>query len=251
MKKMERTLNTTNRDLKNLAYEIIREKLINCQYKPGTMLNETQLSEDLGFSRTPIRQALNRIEQEGFIRVLPKKGIYVTDISLNDVRQIFQVRLEIEPVTLKMAGPVLPEEELLTFRRKFLGEDPAVRADFRLDTAMHLFIIEHCGNRFIIDMMRKVFDINTRIIISTKQHELKIHDACKEHLEVLDLLLSRDFPKAQQAMYRHIESCKNAALDFFYNMESHPTPLGNTYKIHLKKSESKIKREPTLDGSIA
>ena len=249
--RMERTLNKTNRDLKNLAYNIIRDKLINCEYKPGTMLNETQLSEDLGFSRTPIRQALNRIEQEGFIRVLPKKGIYVTDISLNDVRQIFQVRLEIEPVTLKMAGPVLPEEELLTFRRKFLGKDPAVRADFRLDTAMHLFIIEHCGNRFIIDMMRKVFDINTRIIISTKQHETKIHDACKEHLEVLDLLLSRDIPKAQQAMYRHIESCKNAALDFFYNMESHPTQLGNTYKIHLKNSEVPLQSEAPIDSSLS
>lgn len=241
----------TNRDLKNLAYEILREKLINCEYKPGTMLNETQLSEDLGFSRTPIRQALNRIEQEGFIRILPKKGIYVTDVSLDDVRQIFQARLEIEPVALRMAGPVLPEEELLIFRRKFLGEDPYVRADFRVDTAMHLFIIEHCGNRFIIDMMRKVFDINTRIIISTGQNETKIHDACKEHLEVLDLLLKRDFEKAQQAMYRHIESCKNAALDFFYNMQSYRSPATDTYKIHLKKSESLLKREASVDSNLS
>jgi DNA-binding GntR family transcriptional regulator len=248
---MERTLNKTNRDLKNLAYEILREKLINCEYKPGTMLNETQLSEDLGFSRTPIRQALNRIEQEGFIRILPKKGIYVTDVSLNDVRQIFQARLEIEPVALKMAGPYLPEEELLNFHRKFLGEDPLVRADFRLDTAMHLFIIEHCGNRFIIDMMRKIFDINTRIIISTRQHETKIHDACKEHLEVLDLLLARDFTKAHQAMYRHIESCKNAALDFFYNMRSYRSEATDTYKTHLKKSESLMQREAPVDSSLS
>jgi DNA-binding GntR family transcriptional regulator len=210
-----------NRDLKNLAYDILREKLINCEYRPGSMLNEAQLSTELGFSRTPIRQALNRIEQEGFIRVLPKKGIYVTDVSLNDVRQIFQARLEIEPVALRMAGFVLPEGDLLNFRRQFMGETPDVHADFRLDTTMHLFIIDHCGNRFIIDMMHKVFDESTRVIISSGQNEYKIHDACKEHLEVINLLLERDIGKASDAMYTHIESCKKAALDFFYNKQTY------------------------------
>lgn len=215
----------TNRDLKNLAYDILREKLINCEYRPGTMLNEAQLSSELGFSRTPIRQALTRIEQEGFIRILPKKGIYVTDVSLNDVRQIFQVRLEIEPVALRMACPSLPCEELESYRNRFLGKEPDVRADFRLDTAMHLFIIEHCGNRFIVDMMRKVFDENTRVIISSRQNEVKIHDACKEHLEVLDLLIERDIDKAEEAMRSHIENCKKAALDFFYNVQAYPGRL--------------------------
>ena len=139
---------------------------------------------------------------------------------------------------------------MLVFRKKFLGEDPYIRADFQVDTAMHLFIIEHCGNRFIIDMMRKVFDVNTRIIISTKQNETKIHDACREHLEVLDLLLKRDFEKAQSAMYRHIESCKNAALDFFYDMKSNLWQAADTYKIHLKKSESILDTDAPVDGNL-
>lgn len=212
----------TNRDLKNLAYDILRDKLIKCEYRPGTMLNEAQLSAELGFSRTPIRQALTRIEQEGFIKILPKKGIYVTDVSLNDVRQIFQVRLEIEPVALRMACPALPREELEAYRSKFLGKEPSAKADFRLDAAMHLFIIEHCGNRFIVDMMRKVFDENTRVIISSGQNEATIHDACQEHLGILDLLIERDIGKAEEAMRSHIENCKRAALDFFYNVQAYP-----------------------------
>ncbi len=211
----------TNRDLKNLAYDILRDRFINCVYRPGTMLNEAQLSAELGFSRTPIRQALTRIEQEGFIKILPKKGIYVTDVSLNDVRQIFQVRLEIEPLALRMACPTLPLEELEAYRSKFLGKEAEVRADFRLDMAMHLFIIEGCGNRFIVDMMRKVFDENTRVIISSRQGEVKLHDACKEHLEILDLLVERDTDKAEEAMRSHIQNCKRAALDFFYNVQAY------------------------------
>ncbi len=212
-----------NRDLKNLAYEMLRKKLINCEYKPGSMLNEAQLVAELGFSRTPIRQALNSIEQEGFIRILPKKGIYVTEVSLNDVRQIFQVRAEIEPIALRLAAPYIPKEDLQRFKKQFLGEEPEVAADYRLDTAMHLFIIEHCGNHYIIDMMQRVFDENTRIIISSGQNVIKIHDACQEHIGVLDLLMADRIDDAQNAMRDHVENCKRAALDFFYNMQPCPT----------------------------
>ena len=224
-----------NRDLKNLAYKTLRKKLINCEYKPGSMLKESQLCEDLGISRTPIREALTRIAHEGFIRVLPKKGILVTDISLNDVMQIFQVRLEVEPVTIRMAVPSIPEKALLEFRKMFSGDEPEVRVAYKLDTAMHMFIIEYCGNRFLIEMMRKVFDENTRVIISSKQNQCKIHDARLEHLEILDLLLERKVEKASEAMADHVTSCKKAALDYFYNMSPSPIPLEDSYKIEIPK----------------
>lgn len=233
-------MNKANRDLKNLAYGMIREKIINCDYKPGSMLNEARLSDELGFSRTPVREALSRIAFEGYVRILPKKGVLVTDISLDDVRQIFQARLEIEPVAVRMAGPRLPEKELLHFRETFSGEDPDVRVGFRLDTAMHLFIIEHCGNRFIVDMMQRLFDENTRVIISSKQNQCKIHDARLEHLEIIDLLLKRDIEGASQSMSAHIQSCKKAALDYFYNIESYQgSPVG-TYKLHLRAGQTAL-----------
>ena len=82
-----------------------RKDLKHQEYPPGSLLNEAQLSIELGVSRTPIREALNRIEHEGFIKILPKKGILVTEVSLNDVLHIFGARLEIEPIALRMAGP--------------------------------------------------------------------------------------------------------------------------------------------------
>ena len=152
----------SRKDLKHQVYTTLREKIINCEYPPGSLLNEAQLSIELGVSRTPIREALNRIEHEGFIKILPKKGILVTEVSLNDVLHIFGARLEIEPIALRMAGPYLAEEKLLEFKSKFMGDESDISTAFRLDTAMHLFIIDHCGNRFIIDMMHRLFDENTR-----------------------------------------------------------------------------------------
>lgn len=226
--------------MKGSAYDILREKLINCEYRPGSMLNESQLSEELGFSRTPIREALSRISHEGFVRIIPKKGIYVTNISLGDVMQIFQVRLEIEPIALRMAGLNLPESELLNFRDLFSGEEPDVRVGFRLDTAMHLFIIENCGNHFIIEMMHKVFDENTRVIISSKQNQVKIHDARMEHLKVINYLLEKDIDRAQQAMREHVECCRKAAFDFFYSMQAFTSQPVTNYKIELKKSDCSV-----------
>lgn len=225
----------SNRNLKNHTYNILKERLVNCIYPPGMLLNEAQLATDLELSRTPVREAISRLEMEGFVKIIPKKGIYVTDILLSDVMQIFQTRIEIEPIALKLAAPHLPEEELHTFCQKFSEPITDIQNSFRLDTAMHLFIIEHCGNHYIIDMMRRVFEENTRIIISSKQNQTQIHDAKQEHLEILNLLLNGQYSKAEQSMRHHIENCRMAALNFFYGAQTY-TPIDNcSYKKELEK----------------
>lgn len=224
-----------NKDLKNHTYCILKERLVNCVYPPSTLLNEAQLAADLGASRTPVREAISRLEMEGFVKIMPKKGIYVTDISLNDVLQIFQTRVEIEPVALRLALPHLPKEELLAFCEKFEGEAPDIQNGFRLDTAMHLFIIEHCGNRYIIDMMRRLFDENTRVIISSKQNQVQIHDARLEHLDILHCLLEKDTERGIVLMHNHIENCRKAALDYFCSAQTYQDSPALTYKSQLER----------------
>ena len=224
---------TANKDLKNHTYCILKERLVNCIYPPGTLLNEAQLAADLGASRTPVREAISRLEMEGFVKIMPKKGIYVTDISLNDVLQIFQTRIEIEPIAVRLAAPHLPREELLAFCGKFKGEAPDIQNGFRSDTAMHLFIIEHCGNRYIIDMMHRIFDENTRVIISSKQNQVQIHDARLEHLDILNSLLDKDTERAIALMQSHIENCRKAALDYFCSIQTYMDSPSLTYKNQL------------------
>ena len=224
---------TANKDLKNHTYCILKERLVNCIYPPSTLLNEAQLAADLGASRTPVREAISRLEMEGFVKIMPKKGIYVTDISLNDVLQIFQTRIEIEPIAVRLAAPHLPREELLAFCDKFKGEAPDIQNGFRLDTAMHLFIIEHCGNRYIIDMMHRIFDENTRVIISSKQNQVQIHDARLEHLDILNSLLDKDTERAIALMQSHIENCRKAALDYFCSIQTYMDSPSLTYKNQL------------------
>ncbi len=204
-------------NLKNQAYTILKNKLVNCEIPPGSMLNEAQLALELGFSRTPIREAISVLETEGYIVIVPKKGILVTDISLSDVLQIFQTRLEIEPIALKLASPNLPVEELMNWRKKFSEGPIDVKNSFRTDMSMHLFFIEHCNNVYIIEMMKKVIDKNMRIIISSKQNQMHVGDAHNEHIEILNSLISQNFEQAASLMYKHISNCRKAAVDFFYS----------------------------------
>ncbi len=224
-----------NKGLKEKTYNILKERIIDCIYAPGSILNEAQLAQDLELSRTPIREAISKLEMDGYVKILPKKGIYVTDITFNDVMQVFQTRLLLEPISVLLAGPRLSKDELHNFINKFDEPVTDIQNSFRLDTAMHLFIIENCGNNYIIEMMRKVFDQNTRIIISSKQNQVQIHDAKNEHLELLNLLLNEKFDEASVQMRKHVETCKHAALDYFLNTQLYTAPISTSYKNELKK----------------
>lgn len=223
-----------NNNIKNQVYTIIKERLVNCIYEPGSFLNEIQLAQELGCSRTPVREAISRLEQENLVQIFPKKGIYVTDISLNDVQQIFQTRLEIEPITLRMAADHLPMDTLKIFRKKFSEDHGDYKNDFNLDTIMHLFIIENCGNRYLIDIMQKVFEDNTRVILSSKQNQMHVHDARQEHLNIIDALIEHDVDKAAELMKEHVECCRKYALDYFYNMPSRLASFSSNYKTALE-----------------
>ena len=102
-------------NLKTQAYNTIRQKIVTCEYAPGTFLNEELLTSELGLSRTPIRDALSRLEQEGLIEIKPKKGILVMPLSINTINMIFEVRQLYEPYILLNYGTSLSTQQLKKF----------------------------------------------------------------------------------------------------------------------------------------
>ena len=205
----------SNKSLKTKAYNILKEKIVNCEYAPGSLLNEAKLAEELGLSRTPIREAISILEMQDFLRVVPKKGIVVADILLSDFVQIFQVRMTVEPTILKLVGPNIATEKLLEWKKVFT-ENSEMDQNFT-DTAMHMFFIQCYRNTYITEMMEKVFDKNTRVILTSTENKKHLENARREHIEILDLLLNQDYDKAANQMYLHITNCRNAAFDFFYS----------------------------------
>ena len=113
MKEME---SQTKTSLKLQAYQYLKTKILNCEYRPNEFLNEQKLCAEMGnISRTPMRDALGRLEQEGLITILPKKGLMVSGITEEDVHSMFEMRLLVEPYALRTYGSGIPREQLETF----------------------------------------------------------------------------------------------------------------------------------------
>ncbi|MBQ6376682.1 MAG: GntR family transcriptional regulator [Lachnospiraceae bacterium] len=209
-----------SKGLKQKIYEDLKDKLIRCVFEPGSELNEMQLSEEYGVSRTPIREAISQLEVEGYVKVLPKKGIYISDITVDNVLQIFQTRIEIEPVTLTLAYPYLNVLDLIEYRHRFEEPEVDIEDSTELDMEMHLFLIDQCRNQYLITMMHKLFNDNTRMLIATGQDKVKIHKAREEHLEILDSLIEHQDPDVcAELMRRHLKTCRTAALKYFSSEE--------------------------------
>ena len=113
MKEME---SQAKLSLKLQAYQYLKTKILNCEYRPNEFLNEQKLCAEMGnISRTPMRDALGRLEQEGLITILPKKGLMVSGITEEDVHSMFEMRLLVEPYALRTYGSEIPQEELAAF----------------------------------------------------------------------------------------------------------------------------------------
>lgn len=212
--------NRANGDLKNRVYRQLKDRLITCKYMPGSVINESQLAAEFELSRTPIREALYRLEQDGFVQIMPKKGILVTDITVQDVLFVFQARVEIEPLALKMSSPFLAQKELEQFLNIFSYDEPDLEKAFWQDMEMHAYLVNHCGNSFIIDMMQKVFALSCRISIASNQTLQKIENARTEHQDILKKLLVGRDDAAAGLLRQHLENCKNYSLNFFNSAQA-------------------------------
>ena len=99
-------------NLKNKAYQLIKERIMTCEYGPNSFLNEADLIQEIDASRTPIREALNKLEQEGLVQIIPKKGVMVTGLTLTEINQTFEARLLLEPFIISNYMDALDDQML-------------------------------------------------------------------------------------------------------------------------------------------
>ena len=217
--------------LKSRVYDGIKEKIINCEYSPGVYLNEEALCETFNVSRTPIRDALGRLEQEGLVTIKPKKGVVVSTLSINEVNNIFELRLLLEPYSLQHYGYTLNEETLFQFYQLFSSKLELENTShfFILDDQFHDFLNNAVSNHYIQENFKTLNTQNQRIRLMTGQRtERRLDETQQEHLEILQCCLKRDWDGAARAMYDHLIQSKNATFELL---------LGKKGALNVKGSE--------------
>lgn len=198
--------------LKLQAYQYLKAKILNCEYRPNEFLNEQKLCAEMGnISRTPMRDALGRLEQEGLITILPKKGLMVSGITEEDVHSMFEMRLVIEPYALRMYGAAIPCEKLEEF--ELLMHEPERIDDFcKADDDFHELLMSTLPNKYMRAAYDRITGLNTRFRIMTGKVSMINQDqTCTEHLKILDAALADDWDAAAAALQEHLELARDNA----------------------------------------
>lgn len=219
-------------NLKTLAYNTIRQKIVTCEYAPGTFLSEEILTDALQLSRTPVRDALSRLEQEGLIEIKPKKGIMVTTLSVNDINMIFEVRNIYEPYILLNYGPLLPADKLKEFYNIFShtnAESECFQNNdyfYDLDSAFHFMIVSSCPNTYIQQNYNLIKTQNERFRYMTGNvSNNRLEDTFREHLDIIRPCLEKNWKEAAEKMVYHISEAKKSTFRLIFN-EMENAPIG-------------------------
>lgn len=197
------------KSLKEKVYEILKEMIIFGKLKYSERIEEDALATSLEVSRTPVREAINKLEQEGWINIIPRRGMFVSNVSLKEINDIFQVRLNLEPIILQMGFSNIPLNECQRLKREFesfldkeLTKDEAKTLD-ELDNTLHLLILKSCNNNFIEKMMENVYEHNMRLRNQSVQSNDRRNEATKEHINLIDSILDGDLDKALELIKYH------------------------------------------------
>jgi DNA-binding GntR family transcriptional regulator len=200
------------------AYEEIKHRISTVAYAPGAYLNETIVSQDLQIGRTPVHQALQLLAKEGLVDVVPRKGVFVRPVSLDEITQLLEVRLLTEPFCASLAAQRASRSDLaepkaiLAAAQREINRDQSVEMLMLLDRQFHSWITRVAGNAVLADILGQLQDRSARfwfLSLSKGRHRL---DVQAEHVEILRAIATRDAELAAQKARDHIESFRNTIL---------------------------------------
>jgi DNA-binding GntR family transcriptional regulator len=202
------------------AYEMIKELILTLQVAPGTQLQIENLAEQMGISRTPVREALLRLEQEGLTRVVPRVGVFVTDTDKRDLEDLYELRELLESRATEEATKILTEEDLDHIDHLLKESESAIEegnVDKFLETeiAFHAILTEHARNRRLVGIMDSLRDLTHRWRILSLQSLENIRLSLIEHQMIAKALRQKDSAMAGKLMGEHIRSARDRISKVF------------------------------------
>ncbi|NCD05436.1 MAG: GntR family transcriptional regulator [Spirochaetia bacterium] len=205
-------------DLGTKAYKKLKEMIISGKLKPGQKLNQVQLANQLGISRTPLLQAMNRLTSEQLTETIPRRGTRVRVFTNNDLLSIFEIRGRLEPFTCEQAAKNISSDQILKLQENISQMKVSIEnndeAQFKtLDNEFHTLIIDSSNNTFIAEILEKYVPLMHAVNL-LKPMEKSLQD----HKNILDALIENDSLSASQLMYYHIYgSTKNKLIQLLEN----------------------------------
>ena len=208
--------NKKKTSLKHLIYDEIKRRIISCEYLPGMQLNEDLLCQQFGSSRTPVRDALSRLEQEGLVAIHAKRGVQITEVSISSVNELFEARMRIEPYAVRTYGSWQRDDAYARYMRQFSQTVVDKRAFYELDDTFHRSFILVSNNRYLSMIYNLTASQAARFRILSGA-ENRLEETQQEHYRIAAACLRRDWDTAADEMRAHLEMSKNAIISYALN----------------------------------
>ena len=199
-----------NLSLSQKAYELIRSRIVSLNLPPGMILDESRLQVELGLGRTPIREALQRLALEKLVMIIPRRGIFVAEISIEDLQQLFEVRIVLEGLAARLAAQRGTASHWKQMQEVIhlldSNRDVGLNELLTIDESCHQIIYNAANNDLLADSLLNLYALSRRLWIYLNiSHE----DTCSwlgEHIALLAALKAGDDDSASLLMERHIQS---------------------------------------------
>ena len=206
------------KSLRKLVVERPREAIQSSVLKPGQRLMEIQLAEALGVSRTPVREAMRELEMEGFVIMIPRRGTYVSDLSLKDITQVFEIRTVMEELAASLAAVRITEEELAELERILVMISGYIRennqADFlKADVQFHQILYEASRNKWLIEIINNLRDHLMRFRSISTLYPGRLAQTWEEHRQLVEAIASHNVEKAKKVAVLHMANAERTPLD--------------------------------------
>jgi DNA-binding GntR family transcriptional regulator len=208
---------TTNGSASHAAYARVRDLIANLDLPPGSALREADLQQQVGVGRTPLREAFQRLAQEGMLRIYPRRAIVVAKLGLPEVRQIFEVRLALEPATAALAAErmTLAQAHALSELETELqaaADRSDVKTFLETDQVFHRTIARNAENPLLAEYVEHVQTLNLWLWNTYFRAQRGHRGGLFGHQPIVDALLAGDGALASAAMHEHIVTSKRQLL---------------------------------------
>ena len=203
------------------AYDAIRDRILSGTIRSGDRLRETALGAELGLSRTPIREAIRRLEQDGLLEHVPHRGVVVRTLDAQQITELYLIRAVLEGTAARLAAQHASEAEIGALR-ELLATQPSQADDegaaeaSRRNAVFHRAIRDAAHNRFLLTAMDGVEGSLALLGPTTLGLPGRAATAAAEHAAILEAIAARDAAAAEEAAAHHIEQAHRARLRLLY-----------------------------------
>lgn len=200
--------------LADRTYIALKNAIIDLELKPGQLITEEEISNELGVSRTPIRTAFSHLQHDGLIKSIPGKGTFVTEITEKQVEDLLSLRVLLEGFSVHLAAKKRTEEDLETLRYMMYRQEETFKGRFKnkkafldIDSDFHRYIAKIGGNEYLEKLLSNTI-VNTRRFLNATTADTFYEEVIDEHEKIYEYIEMQDEIKAEEYMKWHITNVK-------------------------------------------